>query len=632
MAVVQISKFKVRRGQELQTGMPQLDSGEFGWAEDTEHLYIGKRIADGAIDDNNTRILTDGDLANIFALIGNTVTDAIMYKYRDDIVNLNYTYPRSLKSKLDDVVSLSDFGVIASPIPTDITVQLYGAIQDLFLNLTAGSNQRADARRQLKIPAGNYIVSNTIDLPPYTDIVGEGVGLTTLTLANGNINMFRTVDAHGNNFGSNNMQSGSDAAQMVSLSNLTLEYSTGTFSSPALLSLDNVTNVEISNCIFRTKVGLITTATNGWGTGITVRGIGGGLGSGDVNLCQNILIEHCQFNQLHMGVYGSGAVIRPIIRDSLFNDLNRGILFETTNSLPGPSNGLITENRFQDIALQGIYVGANPNRLPSNHASINNFFTQVGNGRGLDDHTTNTQTSIITFIAPGNRSENDYFTRVQIGSTSTSTTFYYNPPILGPVSIEGSPVTVASVPKQATTKLMNFPLTGTSQMLSVKYQLYNASLNRAGELIVNIANDGHTTISDTYDYNESLYVISTGTVANTGSGINSLVVDLVANPSFNSVNVVSNIWYVTGSNVYRGKAAALIANPTPGQYITDSSNPAFDFSTPGETYSLLNSDSPSLLIDVDISSTATNNYVTLTCENSSQFADSTIEYQINTIY
>jgi hypothetical protein len=631
MAVVQISKFKVRRGQELQTGMPQLDSGEFGWAEDTEHLYIGKRISDGAVDNNNTRILTEGDLDNIFSLIGNTVTDAIMYQYRDEIVNLTHTRPRPLKSKLNDMVSLGDFGVTTSSTATDITNQLSGAIQDLFFNLTAESPERADTRRQLRIPAGQYIVSQTIDLPPYTDIVGEGQGLSTLIMADGTKSLFRTVDAQGNGYSTNAMQSGSEAAQMVSISNLTLEYSVGTFNSPALLSLDNVNHAHISNCTFRTQIGLITTATMGWGTGIAIQGTGGGLGSGDINLCQNILIENCQFIQLNTGIHGTGAVIHPVIRDSLFNDLNQGIIFETLNALPGPSNGLITDNRFQDIALHGISVGANPSNQPTDHASVNNFFTQVGNGPNLDDRTYTTQTSIISFASSGNRSENDYFTRVQFGSTSTDYQFYYNAPIQGKVAVDGSPVVTMTVPQSTTTNLINLPLTGTDQMMSVRYQLYNSSLSRKGELIVNISQDGYASITDTYDYSETLYVVMSGIPPNTGSGINLLNVDMTLNPVFNTVDVSNNVWYVTGSTAYQGKAAALIANPSSGQYITDSNNPAFDFSTPGETYTLLNSDSPSVAFDVNTMNTATNNYVTLICQNSSQYIDSTIEFQINTI-
>jgi hypothetical protein len=66
MAVIEIAKILVRRGQELQTGIPQLDPGEFGWAEDTEHLYIGKRISEGAVDNQNTRILTENDLTILY--------------------------------------------------------------------------------------------------------------------------------------------------------------------------------------------------------------------------------------------------------------------------------------------------------------------------------------------------------------------------------------------------------------------------------------------------------------------------------------------------------------------------------------------------------------------------------------
>ena len=40
MAVIEIAKIQVRRGQENLTGIPQLAPGEFGWAEDTENLSI----------------------------------------------------------------------------------------------------------------------------------------------------------------------------------------------------------------------------------------------------------------------------------------------------------------------------------------------------------------------------------------------------------------------------------------------------------------------------------------------------------------------------------------------------------------------------------------------------------------
>ena len=51
MAVIEISKIQVRRGQENQTGVPPLDGGEFAWAADTENLYIGLRRDDGGARD-----------------------------------------------------------------------------------------------------------------------------------------------------------------------------------------------------------------------------------------------------------------------------------------------------------------------------------------------------------------------------------------------------------------------------------------------------------------------------------------------------------------------------------------------------------------------------------------------------
>ena len=52
MAVVQISKIQVRRGRKNgESGIPQLSSGEFAWAVDSQELFIGNDINDN--NDNN---------------------------------------------------------------------------------------------------------------------------------------------------------------------------------------------------------------------------------------------------------------------------------------------------------------------------------------------------------------------------------------------------------------------------------------------------------------------------------------------------------------------------------------------------------------------------------------------------
>ena len=76
MAVVQISRIQVRRGQKNQgSGVPQLSGGEFGWAVDSRELYIGNgSVAEGAPAVGNTKIITEHDdlftLANTYTYLG----------------------------------------------------------------------------------------------------------------------------------------------------------------------------------------------------------------------------------------------------------------------------------------------------------------------------------------------------------------------------------------------------------------------------------------------------------------------------------------------------------------------------------------------------------------------------------
>ena len=68
MAVVQISKIQLRRGKKLESGLPQLASGEMAWAIDTQELYVGNgAVSEGAPLVGNTKILTEHD--NILDLL-----------------------------------------------------------------------------------------------------------------------------------------------------------------------------------------------------------------------------------------------------------------------------------------------------------------------------------------------------------------------------------------------------------------------------------------------------------------------------------------------------------------------------------------------------------------------------------
>ena len=63
MAVVSISRIQIRRGRKNQgSGLPQLASGEFGWATDAQELWIGNgAVSEGSPYVGNTQILTQHD-------------------------------------------------------------------------------------------------------------------------------------------------------------------------------------------------------------------------------------------------------------------------------------------------------------------------------------------------------------------------------------------------------------------------------------------------------------------------------------------------------------------------------------------------------------------------------------------
>jgi hypothetical protein len=512
MAIVEIARIQVRRGQELQNGVPQLEPGEFGWAQDTENLYIGKRISEGASSNENTRILTENDIENIFSILNVTSTATIIspYKYRSETPHIaSASVPRFIQNKLDEEVSICEFGVIQSFTATDISTEFQTGVNTIFYNSTWNSFQRKDARRKLKIPAGHYLISNAIELPPYTFLEGEGEELTKLTLVSTTTNIFRTIDADGNTFETGSMESGVKRSRQITIKGITLEYDPNYASNNALISIDNVLDASIEDCILRTAFNSTSTTTYGLvnaGIGISIRGTGGGLGSGDVNLCENVTIQNCKLDGLYIGVRTTGTVIRPTIEQNVFSNLNRGVEFYTIDSLPGPSNGIIKNNRFENIVREGIFVGENPDNLyRSNHLSENNFFIQTGNGAGLTDNiTSSTNTNpIIRFNSQGNKSINDYFNRRALANKSSST-FYYAPLVNGIAVISSVEITSATVSSSATTSITKIPLTGGNQFVSVIYQMFNGSLSRSGEISLNIANDGYPSLTDTYNYVETI--------------------------------------------------------------------------------------------------------------------------------
>lgn len=167
VAIVQVSRITQRKG--LEEDLPQpLAGAEFGWAIDQRRLFIGNgALEEGAPVVGNTEILTE--FSDILA-----VTSA--YTYQGDAAG--YTVQtgstsgtpvtQSLQSRLDSYAVVTDFGARGDGV-TDDTDAINRALNQLYC-----IQSNPQIRRSLFFPAGRYIVTDTILVPPYACLYGEG--------------------------------------------------------------------------------------------------------------------------------------------------------------------------------------------------------------------------------------------------------------------------------------------------------------------------------------------------------------------------------------------------------------------------------------------------------------------------
>lgn len=236
MAVVQISKIQHRRGQKnSNSGIPQLSSAEFAWAVDTQELFIGNgSVAEGAPYVGNTKVLTEHD--NILELIS-------LYNFGGD--SIVSSVPRTLQNKLDEYVSVADFGAIGDGVSDNADI-FEAAFAALF------KNTNANYRKVLMVPNGTYRFSrniaipagslNSADLSAVTKSViiqGESQLGTVLDIGTHTIRFVTVDDLEFLDFTS------TDRPSDVVLSHLTIQRTTGQ------LILSGVTNAVLDSVKFQ---------------------------------------------------------------------------------------------------------------------------------------------------------------------------------------------------------------------------------------------------------------------------------------------------------------------------------------------------------------------------------------------
>jgi hypothetical protein len=174
VAIVQISRITQRKG--LESDLPQpLAGAELGWAVDQRRLFIGNgTLEDGAPVIGNTEVLTEfsdilgfatqytyqGAAAGYTVQTGSTPGDPVA---------------QSLQSRLDSIAVITAFGATGDG-TTDVTADINRALFQIFCR-----SANPAARRSIYFPAGVYIITDTLNIPPNCQLYGDGPDSTIIS-------------------------------------------------------------------------------------------------------------------------------------------------------------------------------------------------------------------------------------------------------------------------------------------------------------------------------------------------------------------------------------------------------------------------------------------------------------------
>ena len=403
MSVIQISKIQQRRGQTAQTGFPQLSSGEFGWSIDTQELYIGNGSVDeGAPAVGDTQLITEHNVTNFFLYGKSSYAYGATYDSYGNIVT-QIGIPRTIQKKLDDAISLSDFGDITTV--TDHTSIIQRAID--YVSVIGKPITFPESSNFVK---SSYIITGTIFIPPLTEIRGAGTEKTVIKNI-GTLTSFQTVGLDKTTFDQGTgISTAINRPKNIRINGITL-VNTSTTVSP-LIQLDCATDSIIEECGFIGGDDNITTATSSLSQAINFRDVA----NYPANTLDNIRIKNNKFYKLSNAISSDYDMANILITENKFYNLDMGIVFGKNltgadSQKYGPQHVQISNNFFEYINNQAIYEGSTSTNYPTDINSVNNWFYNVGcNQQG--DSTSTQVTEVITFNSFGNSSIGDSFDRL----------------------------------------------------------------------------------------------------------------------------------------------------------------------------------------------------------------------------
>ena len=469
MPIVQISRIQHRRGK--RTDLPQLAAGELGWVVDEQRLFIGNgTVSDGAPAVGNTEIVTSGSSAFTTAL-------SHTYKgYLGESTPVGTTQQRTLQQRLDDYVSVKDFGAKGDDSTADITA-IQNAIDEIYTDTDKNDTR---SRRVLFFPAGTYRINAALKIPPYATLIGEGPDKTIIRNSANNAVMV-TMDDDGN-VGANIGNSGATTPTQIQISSMTLR-NTVAYGG---VSLDRVTHAYFNNVKFQGSY------ASGGSDASTSRGVTVNHSNATYST-SNVTFNQCQFTKFARLVDVSYNATNVRFHACDFSTAYYGALIgaemdgSTAGLNDGPRDMQFTSSSWSTIGQQAILVapatgatdGAGPRHIVS-HANyyaktVGNNFEGVGSIR---------EVPVIQFDNDECTSSQDFFERTDLRQSDGSSNLNAAPEVQG-IGVSSKLIKSQTLPDNTSsaTTINEYPAL-TSKGISIKYKITRGTLDRTGEFII----------------------------------------------------------------------------------------------------------------------------------------------------
>ena len=508
MAITQISKITHRKG--LNENLPQLAGAELGWALDARRLYIGNgKVADGAPTIGNTEILTQ--YSNILE-IASTYTYKGTASGYEVVTGPTVSQPitRTLQQKFDDIVSVRDFGAKGDGV-TDDTTAINRALIQLYTR-----EVNSEIRRSLFFPAGTYKVTDTIKVPSYAKLHGEGAKSSTIkyyspdggaTIADAVVRTSDSKNQTGVNIGNFSATVPTD----IEISSMGFESNNDN----DIFLLESTTNSSFENVSF---VGPETTSTLSAADDKACIRV-----QGTVSLVpKNVTFNNCTTRGTGFGIQINDKCNGITLSNSRLTTHYKGVLLGDAPVNGGPTGVRISQNIFDDILAQGIDIDT----VSMNVSAFNTFYDVGNNFLGAG----NPFSTIIDISNADNVSIGDMFERNDADAVTyqrislnenASTAFDLSKKIvLGTYAREVGKVATLTDNTAVATTVFTIDLTDTHTNVDIGSFKMDYALKRNGILrtgSINIACDGSSslTYSEAYDENAVSGIIFTVTQSGT---------------------------------------------------------------------------------------------------------------------